>query len=96
MSYNQLTRKRTIELCDWMRGNEQAIKSEPDEAIAAQATESLGFTVSPRNIEGMRLDLGWRKRMKIDAGKTAQMLHNRIAALESAMDRLKPGWRQAQ
>jgi len=93
MSYNQLTRKRAFDLYDWMRNNEKTVRSLEDVVVAAKAQHELGFTISPANITSIRSDLGWKKRMKIDAGKTAQALHDRIAAIESALDSFLPEWR---
>ena len=101
MKYNQLKDKLKFQLYDWAKEHESMIRTSADKDSAAAASAALGFTVSESNIEGLRNNLGWAKRIRIDSPQTAQALSDRItelesaqAAVERAIDRLLPaGWR---
>lgn len=58
---NNLTLKQRISLMQWCEENRAQCQTDTDSALAAAASETLGFAVTPGNLTGMRRELAITK-----------------------------------
>ena len=84
--HNKLDLAAQIKLLDWVRANEEKVKTLPDTQLATMAGIEIGFTVTPPNISSVRRAAGIEKLKPA----TPPTVEERLTYLENVIKELWP------